>query len=439
MTRTLLFLILASLLLLTACGGAEEQVAAQPTATLLPIISQTPRFTATPVPTRTPLPTFTFTPTLTLTIAPPTESPTPTMTPTIVGIVSSVQLVNVREGPGVSFSALDAVEPGTGLVIVGQDASGDWYNVRFDDGREGWISARLMFIPDTPTPFPSLTPSPDLTALFLGTPLPTAVVGGGTVTPTPPSVIRTTTPGADDEETNPESTAEVSDAAAQLLIPVIDLDAINLTATALVANAATSTPTNTPQATATDTSVPLTRQPTATRDILLTPGFASLTPSPDDEDNASAEEPAGEPTNTLEPQGANIQQNADVFAFCDLPRFGIPAPTNLAEGSTIDIWWGWFAREQQQVLDHINAATYEVTVNGEPITEINQYRTRIQQVEEGGDYVAYWYIPYGPLEAGEVKIEYRVTWSRPISDGYQFYGPDTNTPFEEKSCTFTVR
>jgi len=122
-----------------------------------------------------------------------------------------------------------------------------------------------------------------------------------------------------------------------------------------------------------------------------------------------------------------------------LPQFGIPAPSNLAAGSTIDIYWAWFAQQEAQIQDHLNNVSYEVSVNGTPITDINSFRTRVRQVEEGGDYVVYWYVPFGPLAAGEYTIQYRVTWSRPITDGYQFYGPETGTPFEEKSCTFTVR
>jgi len=438
MSRKLLVLISISLMILAACRGDAQQVAQAPTATLLPLVSQTPRFTATPVPTRTPLPTFTFTPTLTPTIAPPSETPSPTVTATIVGIVSSVQLVNVREGPGVSFGAIDAVEPGTGLVIIGQDASGDWLNVRFDDGREGWIATRLMFIPDTPTPFPSLTPSPDLTALFLGTPLPTAVVGGGSVTPTPPRAIRTTTPGADGESTAEVQAAE-SEVESQPFIPVVSLEAINLTATSLVANAATSTRTNTPEATNTATRTP-TPPNTTPREISINSPVPSVTPLAGRSSSGTpASGSTASPAPLGSPQGANVQQNADVFAFCDLPQFGIPAPSNLAAGSTIDIYWAWFAQQEAQIQDHLNNVSYEVSVNGTPITDINSFRTRVRQVEEGGDYVVYWYVPFGPLAAGEYTIQYRVTWSRPITDGYQFYGPETGTPFEEKSCTFTVR
>src|SRR5262245_39931427 len=128
-----------------------------PTATLLPVVSQTERVTETPVPTRTPLPTFTYTPTLTS--VPPTEtlSPTPTLTPTVSGIVAWLQPVNVREGPDVNFNILTSINPGTGVIVIGQNPEGTWLNVRLEDGREGWMSSRLVRIEPTATPFPTFT------------------------------------------------------------------------------------------------------------------------------------------------------------------------------------------------------------------------------------------------------------------------------------------
>jgi len=400
---------------LAACRpNLETAMNAAPTATFLPIPSALPRYTATPVPTRTPLPTFTFTPTNTP--VPPTNtlSPTPTLTPTIVGIVQSMQRVNVREGPGTSFREIDALAPGTGVQILGQDASGAWLNVRLEDGREGWVSARLVFLPPTPTLVVTPTLLAGAAALLGGTPLPTAILGGGTITPTlPPNVVSPTPPNA-------PTRTPTSAATSQPFIPIINLDSLNLTATALVSNAATPSPTITIERTPERV---LTLQPTQT----FIPGV-TLPPPPT----------AGTPQ-SIAPAAPAEQVNRpgaiDVFAFCDRPAFGLPAPTVRA-GSEIDIYWAWFAREEQQVRDHIDASTVDLRVNGTPIANVNQYRTAIRQ--QGLDYVAYWYVPYGPLEAGDYEITYVVTWSRAISDGYQSFGPNTAMPFEQESCRFRV-
>jgi uncharacterized protein YgiM (DUF1202 family) len=125
--------------LLASCTTPEQPsaISGVPTNTLSPLVSATPRLTATPVPSRTPLPTFTFTPSAT--VPSPTPSNTPTMTPTppITGIVASLQTVNVREGPEVTFRQIEALVPGTGVEVLGQNADGRWLNIRLEDGREG--------------------------------------------------------------------------------------------------------------------------------------------------------------------------------------------------------------------------------------------------------------------------------------------------------------
>ncbi|KXK23038.1 MAG: NLP/P60 protein, partial [Chloroflexi bacterium OLB15] len=154
---------------IAACDGSAATVEPLPaTATLAPIISLTPRFTATPIPTRTEMPTETLTPSQTFTEAPPTETFTPSPTPPITGSVYSVNDVNLREGPGVTFPLITALRPGTSVEVVATDTSGAWYNVRMEDGDEGWISATLVRLEPTNTPLPSATPSPDLTSLALG-------------------------------------------------------------------------------------------------------------------------------------------------------------------------------------------------------------------------------------------------------------------------------
>ncbi len=411
------WLLLALILgMMAGCAAQQREIALAPTATLLPIPSQLPRYTATPVPSRTPLPTFTFTPTETPIPPTPTLSPTPTMTPTIVGIIQSLQRVNVREGPGTEFRELAALAPGTGVQVIGQNPDATWYNVRLEDGREGWVAARLLFLQATSTPFPSPTPSPDLTALFSSVPLPTAILGGGTITPTPPvGIAVTATPFT--LVASPTQTATP-----QPLVPVINLDTINMTATALAGGAATATASFTP------TSLPTSTQ-SRTISITATDGaIITTTPVPT----------ALSSSGGLSDEQVNAQQGVKVFAFCDDRQFGIAAPTNLRDGTFIQVWWAWFAKEEQQVRDHIDAVSYDIRVNGQPLpSNINDYRTSIRR--QNNDFVAYWYVPFGPLSAGNYEITFVMSWSRTITDGYEFFGPNTRKPFEQHTCSFTVR
>ncbi|MBW7880935.1 MAG: SUMF1/EgtB/PvdO family nonheme iron enzyme, partial [Anaerolineae bacterium] len=105
--------------------------------------------TATATPSITPVP-----PTATTTL-------TPSPTPPIMGIVNSLQTVNVRRGPGASFGAFEALFPGTEVQIIGVDETGRWLNVRLEDGREGWINSPLVRIDPTNTPLATFTLLPD--------------------------------------------------------------------------------------------------------------------------------------------------------------------------------------------------------------------------------------------------------------------------------------
>jgi hypothetical protein len=65
------------------------------------------------------------------------------------------------------------------------------------------------------------------------------------------------------------------------------------------------------------------------------------------------------------------------------------------------------------------------------------YRTSVRKQADGNYYV-YWFVPYGPLPAGQHTISYSVSWNAQITDGYDNYGPGTNRPSESGSCNFVV-
>lgn len=432
MKKTLLILISIGCLMLAGCqgSGSNNQVAANPTDTLAPLFTLTPLLSATPFSTRTPLPTFTPIPSETP--IPPTPSNTPTLTPTppIIGIISSTELVNVREGPGTTFSAFRALPAGTGVQVISQNPDGTWFNIRMEDGAEGWVSSRLVFLEATPTPFPTYTPSPDLTSLALGTPLPTALLGGGTITPTPPRSAVTATP-VDLNATAQVPSEDETPTPTQPFLPIIDINAINQTATALAAGVISQISPPAPAATG--------QSPNSQPDSTSTAGsirMATLTPTPSGGVPAQASNtPAVTPPTPL--GSAAVQQAADVFAMCDNPAFGIPAPTNLAAGSTIDVFWAWFVTDADLIEQHLNAVTYEVRVNGRLLSNWQEHGQRT--IPAGNGFAKYWYVPFGPLEAGTYTITYRATWSQMITDGYDNFGPGSRNPVEEGSCTFVVR
>ena len=394
-----LVIFLAGSVALAACSAGTAPQELVPTSTLAPIVSLTPRFTATPVASRTPLPTFTFTPTESPIPPTPSDTPTPTPTQPVVGVIQSQQTVNVREGPGTNFRAITALAPGTGVEVIGVSSEGDWTNIQMEDGSQGWVSSRLLFVRATETPVPTFTPTVDRTAVALGTAFPTAILGGVPVSPTPP-------PAALSETL--DTTAEVAAAGTQ----VIDLSSFNMTAPALVSSISG-------DATARATQVASSGGP-----------VGGPTGGPVGGPTATMAAGAGQRGQT------SSQSGVDILAYCDNPGFGLPAPRNLNAGATIDIYWSWYARTREQLQDHIDNVIYEVSIDGNRLTNWRLYATPVTQ--EGNNWYQYWFVPYGPLTSGEHVIQYRVTWREPISDGYAEFGPNTSTPFEEGSCRFTV-
>jgi len=396
------------LMLMAACTpkATTEQSAGVPTLTLPPLVSMTPRFTATPVPSRTPLPTFTLTPSDTPISPTPSNTPTASATPVQTGIIASLETVNVREGPSVGASAIVALKPGTGVQVLATSPDTKWFNIRMDDGREGWIAASLVRLNPMPTEFPTATPSPDLTELAQGTVLPTAVLGGGTITPTPPRSVVTPTAVGNVAASDTPAASTVNGTLPPL--PVIDTTAINLTATAM--SLPTATPTFTPVGAETAT-------PTIP--------FVGVTFTP------SAGGVGGE-------GNTGSQSGVDILAYCDNKIFGRPAPNNLAAGATIDVFWSWYVNEKSLIQQHLDNVIYDVKVDGKSLDNWREFATSIRKGKDGNYYI-FWYVPAGPLASGQHSISYNVSWKAQITDGYDVFGPGTNKPSESGSCTFTVK
>jgi hypothetical protein len=388
-------------LVLSACGAGPGQPP-PPTATLAPIVSQTPRFTATPVPSRTPLPTATETASTTPVPPTPSNTFTPSPTPPVVGSIASASDVNVREGPDVSFGAIEALPPGTGVLILGVSGDARWLNIRMDDGDEGWVSAALVRIQPSPTPLPSLTPTLNRTAQALGTAYPTALIGGQPVTPTPPRAVLTLTPE--------DLLTQAAGTPATAALP--NLAAIEQTATALVG-----------------LGVPIltTREPSPAVPLGGPTGGPFTTAQP-----GTGGAPGTAPAGT-----ATTQRGVGVPALCDLASVG-GRPRGLAAGSTIAVFWRWYAATPELLAEHVSAVEYDVRLDG---VRIDNWRESVSGVRDDGSGQVYreWYVPIAqPLQAGEHVITYRATWSRAISDGFMQFGPGTGTPEEVGSCTFTV-
>lgn len=291
--------------------------------------TQTPDPNATLVPTRTPLPTYT------LTLAP---SFTPYETPASRGRIVAPQTAHVYTTLDINAGIVATVLNNDIITLLGTSSDNMWYFVELDAGGTGWIYAEHL------TVNPMFTPSLDLTALFLGTPL----------------LFSTALPIA------PLPTIEVE----------IDTDFASTEAAA----------------------------------------------STLDEDTKSDQEVS---TAVI-----------DIYAECDNPVAGLPQPGTLPIGTEINIVWNWLTETEDQMQNHIEAATYMLLLDDNPVLIADT----IPEVDQEDDFViATWKVPSGiVIEAGEHIITIQVSWSENVTDGFQTYGPQTNITLLEGSCTFTV-
>ncbi len=100
--------------------------------------------------------------------APITGTPEAPALPVITGLVAADSAVNVREGPARTFAPVAALQPGSRVQVIGRTADSQWYQVRLQDGREGWISAELLTLEEpaaTPTPAPTSSARRDANAV----------------------------------------------------------------------------------------------------------------------------------------------------------------------------------------------------------------------------------------------------------------------------------
>ncbi len=60
-------------------------------------------------------------------------------------VIIAADVANVRSGPNISSSIVETVEKGKSLPVLGQQA--DWYKVKLESGKEGWVAAGWIVQP----------------------------------------------------------------------------------------------------------------------------------------------------------------------------------------------------------------------------------------------------------------------------------------------------
>jgi hypothetical protein len=113
-----------------------------PTKTLRPTFTHTPPVPTEVFPTATPAPAQTATPAPpTPTLEPTAEPPTPTPEAATFKVTSAT--VNVRSGPGTSYSRVGQLKAGQSYEIVGKNDTGDWWQFSYN-GDAAWVAAQMV-------------------------------------------------------------------------------------------------------------------------------------------------------------------------------------------------------------------------------------------------------------------------------------------------------
>ena len=123
-----------------------------------------------------------------------------------------------------------------------------------------------------------------------------------------------------------------------------------------------------------------------------------------------------------------------IFAECDQNLPGA-APGLLYDNDNITIFWSWFAKTEQQVQDHLAQAQYDVSLNTAPLQNVGI--SPITQPNNRNFWVFYT-APIGHLKPGQYGVAMRLTWKQAISDGFDDFGPGTDTEEIFSTCTFQI-
>jgi N-acetylmuramoyl-L-alanine amidase len=87
---------------------------------------------------------FTTVPIAETAVATESVSPAPNTGGATSGIVAVTGTLNVRFGPGVTFTSFATLNNGENVTLEGRSTDGAWIQIRLPDGRLGWVSSQYL-------------------------------------------------------------------------------------------------------------------------------------------------------------------------------------------------------------------------------------------------------------------------------------------------------
>jgi predicted amidohydrolase YtcJ len=141
------------------------------------------------------------------------------------------------------------------------------------------------------------------------------------------------------------------------------------------------------------------------------PGHEPLCPGSQYQDSIADESSETPEESTLEPLTLKLYKNEQY----------VPA------GTPIQVTIGWVCDTVEQMDDFFAAVSLSGTLDGRPLTDLDDYWGEVGTYEgsygtENEDYISNWLYPLGVLEPGTHVLEITGTAARPITDGYDLNG-----------------
>jgi hypothetical protein len=128
-----------------------------------------------------------------------------------------------------------------------------------------------------------------------------------------------------------------------------------------------------------------------------------------------------------------------LFAECD--QFPGADPGRLYDTDNLTVFWSWYAKTAAQVRDHIAKAQYRIFFDSPGLpTQIfpNVVVSPIVKREDGNFYVFYTVALGNSYRPGNYRVNYAVSWTEPTFDGFNDFGPGTETEELTGTCTWDI-
>lgn len=122
-----------------------------------------------------------------------------------------------------------------------------------------------------------------------------------------------------------------------------------------------------------------------------------------------------------------------IFAECD--AYPMALPGIVYDNDNVVVYWSWFTKTREQMDQQLANANYAVKMNGAYFNPVQRSEPELRS----GNWWVFYTAPVGNLQPGHYEVDYQLTWSAPVNDGYHDYGPGTDNPVQANTCNFDIR